>query len=49
MKTAGIIGSGNVGKALAVGFIEKGYKTTLSSRSEKKRKALENEIENLET
>ena len=49
MKTVGIIGSGNVGKALAVGFIEKGYKTTLSSRSEEKRKNLEKEIENLET
>ena len=49
MKTVGIIGSGNVGKALAVGFIEKGYKTTLSSRSEEKRKTLEKEIENLET
>jgi len=49
MKTVGIIGSGNVGKALAVGFIGRGYKTTLSSRSDVKRKALEKEIESLET
>jgi 8-hydroxy-5-deazaflavin:NADPH oxidoreductase len=34
MKKVGIIGSGSVGKALAQGFINKGYETTISSRSE---------------
>jgi len=49
MKTVGIIGSGSVGKALALGFIKNGYKTILSSRSTELRKILEEEIENLET
>lgn len=49
MKKIGIIGSGNVGKALARGFIKNGYDTTLSSRSEEKRKSLEQEINGLTT
>jgi 8-hydroxy-5-deazaflavin:NADPH oxidoreductase len=44
MKKVGIIGSANVGTALAKGFLEKGYETTISSRSEEKRKKLEQEI-----
>ena len=49
MKTVGIIGSGNVGKDLAKGFIHYGYETTLSSRNEEKRKSLEREISGLKT
>ncbi len=49
MKKVGIIGSGNVGKDLAKGFIHFGYDTTLSSRSEEKRKSLEREIRGLKT
>lgn len=45
MKKVGIIGSGNVGQALARGFLDKGYPTTLSSRSEEKRKELEAEFQ----
>ena len=41
MKKVGIIGSGNVGKALARGFMENGYKTTISSRNEETRNELE--------
>ncbi|MCA1760497.1 MAG: NAD(P)-binding domain-containing protein, partial [Bacteroidales bacterium] len=32
MKKIGIIGSGDVGSALAKGFLANGYETTLSSR-----------------
>lgn len=42
MKKVGIIGSGNVGQALAKGFIDNGYETIIASRSEEKRKELEN-------
>lgn len=49
MKKVGIIGAGNVGPALARGFIKYGYETTLSSRSEEKRRSLEREIEGLKT
>ncbi len=49
MKKVGIIGSGNVGQALARGFIEKGYETILSSRNEEKRKELEQEIKGVKT
>ncbi len=49
MKKVGIIGSGNVGPALAKGFLENGYETTLSSRSEEKRKKLESEYKGLKT
>lgn len=40
MKKVGIIGSAQVGKALAKGFVENGYETTIASRSEEKRKNL---------
>ncbi len=49
MKKVGIIGSGNVGTALARGFIESGYETTISARKEEKRKQLEKEIEGVKT
>jgi 8-hydroxy-5-deazaflavin:NADPH oxidoreductase len=49
MKKVGIIGSGNVGKALSKGFVQFGYETTLSSRSEEKRKSLEREISGIKT
>jgi len=49
MKKVGIIGSGNVGQALAKGFIEYGYETTLSSRSTEKRNKLKGEIKGLKT
>jgi 8-hydroxy-5-deazaflavin:NADPH oxidoreductase len=49
MKTAGIIGAGNVGVALAKGFLKYGYETTLSSRSEEKRDKLKQEIQGLKT
>lgn len=49
MKKVGIIGSGNVGKDLAKGFVQFGYETTLSSRSEEKRKSLEQEIAGIKT
>ena len=42
MKKVGIIGSGSVGKALARGFMENGYETTIASRSEEIRNELEN-------
>ncbi|MCG6186661.1 NADPH-dependent F420 reductase [Maribellus maritimus] len=45
MKKVGIIGSGNVGQALAKGFVENGYQTTIASRSEEKRKELEQAFE----
>jgi predicted dinucleotide-binding enzyme len=45
MKKVGIIGTGNVGHALAKGFIENGYETTIASRSEEKRKELEQAFE----
>jgi 8-hydroxy-5-deazaflavin:NADPH oxidoreductase len=44
MKKVGIIGSGMVGKALAKGFIEIGYETTIASRNEGTRKNLEQEF-----
>ena len=44
MKTVGIIGSGNVGKALAHGFIKLGYKTFISSRKVNQRDELEKEF-----
>ncbi len=49
MKKVGIIGSGDVGSALAKGFLANGYETTLSSRNEQKRKELEQEIDGLKT
>lgn len=49
MKNVGIIGSGNVGQTLAKGFLSFGYETTISSRSEEKRKKLEQEIKGLKT
>lgn len=49
MKKVGIIGAGNVGRALSKGFLANGYKTTLSSRSKEKRKQLEQEIHGLKT
>ncbi|WP_348773065.1 NAD(P)-binding domain-containing protein [Maribellus sp. YY47] len=44
MKTIGIIGSGNVGKALAHGFSAKGYTTIIASRSAETRKKLDDEF-----
>jgi len=44
MKKIGIIGSGAVGKTLAKGFLKYGYDTTIASRSEEKRKTLQDEI-----
>jgi 8-hydroxy-5-deazaflavin:NADPH oxidoreductase len=44
MKTVGIIGSGNVGKALAHGFVKLGYKTYISSRKQNLRDELEEEL-----
>jgi predicted dinucleotide-binding enzyme len=44
MKTVGIIGSGMVGKALAKGFSEMGYSTTVASRSAETRKMLGQEL-----
>jgi hypothetical protein len=41
MKKVGIIGSGNVGQALAQGFIDNGFEVTIASRSNEKRKELE--------
>ncbi len=41
MKKVGIIGSGNVGQALAKGFIDNGFDVTIASRSAEKRKELE--------
>ena len=40
MKSIGIIGSGVVGKALAKGFLNQGYPTTIASRSEETRQKL---------
>ena len=44
MKKVGIIGSGNVGKALAIGFMNLGYETTIASRKEETRKNIEKEF-----
>lgn len=44
MKTVGIIGSGNVGQALAHGFVNKGYTTMIASRNEETRKRLGEEF-----
>ena len=44
MKTIGIIGSGDVGKTLAKGFLQSGYETVIASRNEEKRKELEAEF-----
>jgi hypothetical protein len=44
MKKVGIIGSGMVGKALAKGFADNGYETTIASRSSDTRKKLEQEL-----
>ena len=44
MKKVGIIGSGNVGRALAQGFVDLGYETTIASRSEETRKNIEKEF-----
>lgn len=44
MKTIGIIGSGNVGKALAHGFSTKGYTTIIASRNAETRKKLNAEF-----
>ena len=38
MKKVGIIGSGNVGQALAKGFIDNGFEVTIASRSAEKEK-----------
>lgn len=45
----GILGSGNVGKALAKGFIQFGHKVTIASRSPEKRDSLAKEIEGVNT
>lgn len=45
MKTVGIIGSGNVGKALAHGFVKLGYKTFISTRKQSHHEELENEFD----
>ncbi|WP_206082230.1 NADPH-dependent F420 reductase [Maribellus sediminis] len=45
MKSVGIIGSGNVGRALAHGFIKYGYSTMISSRNGETRKKLKDEFE----
>lgn len=44
MKKVGIIGSGDVGKALAKGFVDLGYQTTLASRNKEKREQIEKEF-----
>lgn len=44
MKKIGIIGSGQVGKTLAAGFINYGYSTMIGSRSVEKQKKLQSEI-----
>lgn len=44
MKKVGIIGSGNVGQALAKGFIDNGFEVTIASRSAEKRKELETQF-----
>jgi len=44
MKKVGIIGSGNVGQALAKGFIENGFEVTIASRNSEKRVELENQF-----
>ncbi len=49
MKKVGIIGSGVVGIALAKGFMKYGYATTIASRSEDKRKELEQQVEGITT
>jgi 8-hydroxy-5-deazaflavin:NADPH oxidoreductase len=41
MKKIGIIGSGMVAKALAIGFIKHGYKAMVSSRNKSKREQLQ--------
>ncbi len=45
MKKVGIIGSGMVGKALAHGFVNLGYETTIASRNEETRKNIEKEFD----
>jgi hypothetical protein len=45
MKKVGIIGSGNVGRALAQGFIDLGYETTIASRSKTTREKLNIEFD----
>lgn len=45
MKKIGIIGSGQVGKTLAVGLLKYGYPVMIASRSEEKQKTLVTEIE----
>lgn len=45
METIGIIGSGSVGKALASGFLQKGYRVMLGTRSSEKFDELQNELE----
>ena len=44
MKKIGIIGSGQVGKILAKGFLRYNYPTMIGSRSEEKQKSLQQEI-----
>ncbi|MEZ5103822.1 MAG: NAD(P)-binding domain-containing protein [Draconibacterium sp.] len=44
MKKVGIIGSGNVGQALAQGFIDNGFEVTIASRNAAKRVELENQF-----
>jgi len=46
MKKIGIIGSGQVGKTLAAGFLNYGYSTMIGSRSLEKQKSLQSEIGN---
>ncbi len=45
MKKIGIIGSGVVGKALARGFVNLGYETTIASRNDETRKNIEKEFD----
>ena len=44
MQKIGIIGSGAVGKALAKGFLDRGYPTTIASRSAETRQELAKEL-----
>ena len=44
MKKIGIIGSGQVGKTLAKGFLRYNYPTMIGSRSEEKQESLKNQI-----
>lgn len=45
METIGIIGSGSVGKSLASGFLQKGYRVMLGTRSSEKFDELQAELE----